>query len=140
MLIERAFRTKAKRNDQRIGKADLEALEKEISIDVADLRRDIRNLRRDLGITTVNTALRRDDFVSRKVSASGRTKVCSRALHICSKALATQIRTFSTITRTPLGNVVATNAVLLLPDHSIHFKVECKSCNCTQEKNAQWLP
>ncbi len=48
VLIERVFRDEEKKNDARVGKADIDALEKEISIDVADLRRDIRNLRRDL--------------------------------------------------------------------------------------------
>jgi hypothetical protein len=48
VLIERVFRSEEKKQDSRVGRADIEALEKEISIDIADLRRDIRALRRDL--------------------------------------------------------------------------------------------
>ncbi len=38
VLIERVFRDEEKKNDARVGKADIDALEKEISIDIADLR------------------------------------------------------------------------------------------------------
>ncbi len=80
-LIERVFRAEEKKNDSRVGKADIDALEKEISIDIADLRRDIRNLRRDmklpgskpsLGARPSNTlrAQRQEEAVrqSRKIS------------------------------------------------------------------------
>ena len=38
ILIERVFRDEEKRNDSRVGKSDIDALEKEVSIDIADLR------------------------------------------------------------------------------------------------------
>lgn len=47
-LIERVFRSEEKKQDSRVSKSDLDALEKEISIDIADLRRDIRRLKKDL--------------------------------------------------------------------------------------------
>ena len=47
-LIERVFRSEEKQADKSVGRVDLEALEKEISIDIAELKRDIRGLRRDL--------------------------------------------------------------------------------------------
>ncbi len=46
ILIERVFRAEEKKADTNVGRVDLEALEKEISIDIAELRRDLRGLRR----------------------------------------------------------------------------------------------
>ena len=41
MLIERVFRSEEKKNDSKVGRSDIENLEKEIAIDIADLRRDV---------------------------------------------------------------------------------------------------
>ena len=47
-LIERVFRCEEKRSEASVTRNDLEALEKEISIDIAELRRDLRSFRKDL--------------------------------------------------------------------------------------------
>ena len=47
-LIERVFRCEEKRSESTVTRNDLEALEKEISIDIAELRRDLRSFRKDL--------------------------------------------------------------------------------------------
>ena len=48
-LIERVFRSEDKtRQDTSVNRIDLDAIEKEISIDIAELRRDLRALKRDL--------------------------------------------------------------------------------------------
>lgn len=68
VLIERAFRSEVKHSDERVGRADFEALEKEISIDIADLRRDIRNLRRDLKLPVKRSVTHRDGYAYRKMN------------------------------------------------------------------------
>ena len=47
-LIERVFRSEEKKSESSVNRNDLEALEKEISIDIAELRRDLRSFRKDL--------------------------------------------------------------------------------------------
>ena len=42
------FRCEEKRSEASVTRNDLEALEKEISIDIAELRRDLRSFRKDL--------------------------------------------------------------------------------------------
>eukprot|EP00095_Tigriopus_kingsejongensis_P008164 maker-scaffold735_size104922-snap-gene-0.26 protein:Tk08164 transcript:maker-scaffold735_size104922-snap-gene-0.26-mRNA-1 annotation:"short transient receptor potential channel 7-like" len=69
-LIERVFRSEEKKQDSRVGRADIEALEKEISIDIADLRRDIRTLRKDLSLPTHKFITPRDGYPMRKISAA----------------------------------------------------------------------
>ena len=68
-LIERVFRSEEKKQDSKIGRGDFENLEKEISIDIADLRRDIRNLRRDMKLPTRKFVTPRDGYPTRKISA-----------------------------------------------------------------------
>ena len=53
-----------------MGRSDIEALEKEISIDIADLRRDIRNLRKDIKLPTAKFVTPRDGYTTRKISAA----------------------------------------------------------------------
>ena len=47
-LIERVFRQEEKRHESSVSKVDIDNLEKEVGIDIAELRKDLRNLRRDL--------------------------------------------------------------------------------------------
>ena len=68
VLIERVFRSEEKKQGAKIVRTDIEALEKEISIDIADLRRDVRNLRRDLKLPTKRFVTPRDGYATRKIS------------------------------------------------------------------------
>ena len=54
-LIERVFRQEELNQDKRVGRSDLDAMEKEISIDIAELRRDLRTMPEELcsQITTI---------------------------------------------------------------------------------------
>ena len=54
--------------DTKVGKTDIDNLEKEICIDIADLRRDIRNLRKDLSMPTTKFITKRDGYAMRKMS------------------------------------------------------------------------
>ena len=42
VLVERVFRREALNEDKVLGKSDLDAMEKEISIDIAELKRDLK--------------------------------------------------------------------------------------------------
>lgn len=48
LLIDRVFRREQLKQEEQLGRTDLEALEKEISIDVAELRRDLRAMKLEL--------------------------------------------------------------------------------------------
>ena len=62
-LIERVFRSEDKtRQDTSVNRIDLDAIEKEISIDIAELRRDLRALRRDL-LAKIGKAFLEDGFI-----------------------------------------------------------------------------
>ncbi len=55
-----------------MGKADIDALEKEVSIDIADLRRDIRNLRKDLRLPDKGSLVHtRQELVAATSAAAG---------------------------------------------------------------------
>ena len=60
VLIERVFRSEDKQQDRSISRVDLDALEKEISIDIAELRRDLRSLRKDLLDNSKNETMAND--------------------------------------------------------------------------------
>jgi len=50
-LVERVFRRQEKLQESSVKRVDIEALEKEICIDIAELRRDVRALRKDMNLT-----------------------------------------------------------------------------------------
>ena len=48
MLVERVFRREELNQDKVLGKSDLDAMEKEISIDIAELKRDLKRVSKEI--------------------------------------------------------------------------------------------